>query len=97
MSSTNKDEILSRFIAITQCSSQQATEYLESAKWNEQAAMDFFFDSGSSPVPDPVPAAKTRSSETKPNRNIPGLYSCIYHSNTQRGCLFVFLFNSREN
>jgi hypothetical protein len=25
------------------------------------------------------------------------LYSCIYHSNTQRGCLFVFLFNSREN
>ena len=42
MSSKNKDEILSKFIAITNCPSNQAVEYLEAAEWNEQAAIDFF-------------------------------------------------------
>jgi hypothetical protein len=68
MSSKNRDEILSRFIGITQCSSKEAAEYLESANWNEQAAVDFFFDSVSSQVhPDPIPS-------TKPNPNIPSSY-----------------------
>jgi len=91
MASKNRDEIISRFIAITQCSSKDAAEYLESANWNEQAAVDFFFDSVASQVPDPTPSIKTRSSEVKPTKNVPGMYLCIYHSNKKRGCLFFFL------
>ena len=46
MATANKDEAISRFIAVTQCSSsREAREYLETAKWNEQAAIDFYFDS----------------------------------------------------
>jgi hypothetical protein len=74
MSSQNKDEILSNFIAITQCPSHEAREYLEAAKWDEQIAMDFFFDSGASPARDPIPPINTRSSPTNTRKNIPGLY-----------------------
>jgi hypothetical protein len=73
MSSKNRDEILSRFIAITQCSSKEAAEYLENANWNEQTAVDFFFDSGRSQVPDPIPSPKIKT-----NQNIPSLYLFIY-------------------
>lgn len=79
MSSQNRDEILSRFIAITQCSSKEAAEYLEAANWNEQAAADFFFDSGSSPVPQP-----THPIERKPNQNPPSLYLVIYHGKIKK-------------
>ena len=74
MSSKNKDEILSKFIAITNCPSNEAMEYMEAAQWNEQAAMDFFFDSGVSQADDPIPSPKTRSSPTHTYHNVPGLY-----------------------
>jgi hypothetical protein len=74
MSSQNKDEILSNFIAITQCSSQEAREYLEAAKWDYQRAMDFFFDSGASQARNSIPPINTRSSPTITHKNIPGLY-----------------------
>ena len=45
MASTNKDEILSNFIGVTGCSQEEATSYLEAAQWNQQTAMDIFFDS----------------------------------------------------
>ena len=75
MASANKDEILRRFIALTQSSREEAREYLEAAQWNEQAALDFFFDSISSqspPPPPPPPSSKeTRPSQVKPNRTDP--------------------------
>jgi len=97
MASQNRDGIISRFIAITQCSSEDAREYLESANWNEQAAVDFFFDSVSSQAPDPIPSIKSRPAEIKPSQNVSGLYLYIYHGNTECGCLFVFLVNYRKN
>lgn len=74
MSSRNRDEILSKFIAITQCSSEEAAEYLEAANWNEQAAVDFFFDSGLSQGRDPVPSPKPRLSPKITRQPTPGLY-----------------------
>ncbi|CAF1213419.1 unnamed protein product [Rotaria sordida] len=66
MSSINKDELISNFIAITQCSSELAAEYLEAAQWNEQAALNFFLESN-----DSVPSTQTTSSSANTNQNIP--------------------------
>ncbi len=74
MSARNKDEIVSRFMSITQCSNKHAREYLESANWNEQAAMDFFYDSGAVPVSEPVPPPKPRPTEIKTNTNVSSMY-----------------------
>jgi hypothetical protein len=74
MSSRDKDEILSKFIAITQCPGEQAREYLEAAEWNEQVAMDFFFDSAGSHGSEPIPSPTTRPPAPKPSRQVPGLY-----------------------
>lgn len=46
MDSTNKDEIITNFMAVTQCSNEEATRYLEAAQWNAQTAMEIFFDDG---------------------------------------------------
>lgn len=59
MESENKDEILSNFIAITQCSNEEATRYLEAAQWNAQTAMEIFFDNGGSQAGEPVVATNT--------------------------------------
>jgi hypothetical protein len=75
MSAKNKDQIISNFIGITQCSRQEAAEYLEAAQWNEEAAVAFFFDSGPSQTHEPIPSPKaSRSSVIKPAQNIPGSY-----------------------
>jgi hypothetical protein len=72
MASNNRDEILSKFIAITQCSSDKAREYLEAAQWNEEAAMDFFFDSSAFQARDSIPPTQTRLPEPKSGENVPG-------------------------
>lgn len=64
MSGLDKDEILNRFIAITQCSHKEAREYLETARWNEEAAVDFFFDSTSGQ--DSHPPATSVEPKTQP-------------------------------
>jgi hypothetical protein len=88
MSSKNKDAILRKFIAITQCPNEQAREYLESTDWHEETAVTLYFDSLGTSIPDPVPSKNTKSTETKTQTNIPSMYSFIYHGNRQYICLF---------
>jgi hypothetical protein len=71
MSTTNYDEILSNFIAVTQCSHEEAARYLEAANWNAQTAMEIFFDNGGSQAG--VPAA-TVPPATNVNQNTSSSY-----------------------
>ncbi|CAF4312044.1 unnamed protein product [Rotaria sp. Silwood2] len=59
MESINKNEILNNFIAITQCSNEEATRYLEAAQWNAETAMEIFFDDGGSHTGGPTPSTNT--------------------------------------
>ncbi|UJR33483.1 hypothetical protein I4U23_020928 [Adineta vaga] len=68
MESENKDEILSNFIAITQCPNEEATRYLEAAQWNAQTAMEIFFDNGGSQAGEPIPSTNTAPSSTNTNK-----------------------------
>jgi hypothetical protein len=74
MESTSKDEILSNFIAITQCSNDEATRYLEAAQWNAETAMEIFFDNGGSQAGEPVVSTNTAPSATNVNQGTSGLY-----------------------
>jgi len=74
MESTSKDEILSNFIAITQCSNDEATRYLEAAQWNAETAMEIFFDNGGSQAGEPVVSTNTGPSATNVNQGTSGLY-----------------------
>lgn len=91
MSSKDKDAILSRFIGITQCPSEQAREYLENTDWDEQAAVCFYFDSAVTSVPNPMPSKNSKPTETKTHTNVPSMYWFIYHGNRQHGYLFFSL------
>ncbi|CAF1366657.1 unnamed protein product [Rotaria sp. Silwood1] len=71
MSSTHKDELINNFIDIAQCSREIAAQYLEAAEWNEQAALDFFLDSGDTQRRDSFPSTEFTSSIPKTNQNIP--------------------------
>jgi hypothetical protein len=73
MESENKDEILSNFIAITQCSNEEATRYLEAAQWNAQAAMEIFFDNGGSQAGESVASTNTVPTGTNVNQEASGL------------------------
>lgn len=64
MTTENKDEILSNFIAITQCSNDEATRYLEAAQWNAQTAMEIFFDNGGPQAGEPIHPTNPASSGT---------------------------------
>ncbi|CAF0752598.1 unnamed protein product [Adineta ricciae] len=68
MEPNNKDEILSNFIAITQCPSEEATRYLEAAQWNAQTAMEIFFDNGGSEAGVPIPTTHTVPSAANTNQ-----------------------------
>ena len=72
MASTNKDEILSNFIGVTGCSQEEATSYLEAAQWNQQTAMDIFFDSSSDGT---IKPASTNT--LPPGTNIEQSTSCL--------------------
>jgi hypothetical protein len=89
MAGRNTDEIINRFIGVTQCSKQEAAEFLAAAEWNEEKAVDFFFDSSASQPRDPVPTQKPRQSVIKPAPNFPGVYETIH---TKYRCFF-FLIN----
>ncbi|CAF1260370.1 unnamed protein product [Adineta steineri] len=71
MSSNDRDEILNRFISVTQCSYDQAREYLENAEWDEQVAMNFFFESGASNYREPSPPPITRTYPKDNYQNLP--------------------------
>ncbi|CAF3149019.1 unnamed protein product [Rotaria sp. Silwood2] len=71
MSSKPKDELISNFRAIVQCSREIAIQYLEAAEWNEQAALDFFLDSEDAQDHNSFPPVETTSSVPKTNQNIP--------------------------
>jgi len=64
MTTENKDEILSNFIAITQCSNDEATRYLGAAQWNAQTAMEIFFDNGGPQAGEPIHPTNPASSGT---------------------------------
>jgi len=74
MESENKDEILSNFIAITQCPNDEATRYLEAAQWNAQTAMEIFFDNGGSQAGEPIASTNTAPSGANVNQGTSGLY-----------------------
>ncbi|CAF3343861.1 unnamed protein product [Rotaria sp. Silwood1] len=59
MEPTNKTEILNNFIAVTQCSNEEATRYLEAAQWNTQTAMEIFYDDGGSHTSRPTASTNT--------------------------------------
>lgn len=78
MESINKDEILSNFLAVTRCSHDEATRYLEAAQWNAETAMEIFFDDGGSES-----AARTAPTNTQPpatniNQGTSGSYCRFY-------------------
>jgi hypothetical protein len=73
MEPENKDEILSNFIAVTQCSNEEATRYLEAAQWNAQTAMEIFFDNGGSDAGEPIPVTNTAPSGANVNPGPSGL------------------------
>ncbi|CAF0724839.1 unnamed protein product [Adineta steineri] len=72
METENKDEVLSNFIAITQCSNEEATRYLEAAQWNAQTAMEIFFDNGGSQAGEPAVSSNIAPPATNTNQNAPG-------------------------
>ena len=74
MAAVNKDEILSNFIGITQCSNDEALRYLEAAQWNAQTAMEIFFDNGGSDAGEPIAPNNPSPSGTNPNQGPAGLY-----------------------
>ena len=74
MDPSNKDEILSNFIAITQTSNEEATRYLEAAQWNAETAMEIFFDNGGSQAGEPIPPTNIVPPASNVNQGTSGLY-----------------------
>lgn len=74
MSAVNKDEILSNFIGITQCSNDEALRYLEAAQWNADTAMEIFFDNGGSDGGEPMVSTNPPPTGTNVNQGPAGLY-----------------------
>ena len=72
MSTANQDEILSNFIAITQCSNEEATRYLEAANWNAETAMEIFFDNGGSDAGQSIAATPPVPPTGSANQNAAG-------------------------
>ena len=72
MSVPNQDEILSNFIAITQCSNEEATRYLEAANWNAETAMEIFFDNGGSDAGQPIAVTHAVPPTGSANQNAAG-------------------------
>jgi hypothetical protein len=87
MASTNQDEILSSFIAITQCSNEEATRYLEAANWNAQTAMEIFFDNGGSQAGESTASTNIVPPPMDVNQDAPGLHSIICYGNMYVFCL----------
>jgi len=79
MESTNQDEILSNFIAITQCSNDEATRYLEAAQWNAQTAMEIFFDNGGPQAGEPAAPVNTVPPVANVSQGTSGLYLFDYY------------------
>ncbi len=81
MDPSNKDAILSNFIAITQCSNDEATRYLEAAQWNAQTAMEIFFDNGGPSAGEPIPSTNTAPTAMNVDEGTSGLYSFLGYDN----------------
>ena len=60
MSAANRDEIVTQFINLTQCPTDEAIRYLEAANWDISIAMDLFFGADNA-----APAAPTISRPRK--------------------------------
>lgn len=74
MAALNKDEILSSFVGITECSRDEALRYLEAAQWNAETAMEIFFDNGGSDAGGSVASINPPPSGTNVNQGPAGLY-----------------------
>lgn len=69
--------MISEFIAITQASKTDAREYLQTAKWDVQAAVDFYFDSVTG-EPEILPVVtQSKPFEPKISPIIPGRFLLI--------------------
>ncbi|CAF4344183.1 unnamed protein product, partial [Rotaria socialis] len=68
MTSRDTQEILANFIAVTQCSSEEATRYLEAAEWNSETAMEIFYDDGSAHIGAPISSTNTQSTRVNVNQ-----------------------------
>ncbi|CAF5144825.1 unnamed protein product, partial [Rotaria magnacalcarata] len=68
MASRDTEEILANFIAVTQCSSEEAARYLEAAEWNSETAMEIFFDDGSAHTGAPILSTNTPPTEMNVNQ-----------------------------
>ena len=73
----NRDEVISEFIAITQSSSRDAREYLETANWSVPAAVDFYFDSVTGEAAQPTVVPQSKPPEPKIESNISGTVTMI--------------------
>lgn len=73
----NRDDIISEFMAITQSSNRDAREYLQTASWNVQAAVDFYFDSVTGEADQPTVAPQSKPPEPKIESNISGTFSLV--------------------
>jgi hypothetical protein len=91
MEPANKDEILSNFIAITQCSNEEATRYLEVAQWNAQTAMEIFFDNGGSEAGESVASTNAVPTGANVNPGTSGLYLFVYYRNIKSIFRFSFI------
>lgn len=81
MAAPNKDEILSNFIAITQCPNDEAVRYLEASQWNAETAMEIFFDNGGSQSGEPIHSTNPVPSGTNVNQGSSGLYELFFCNN----------------
>ncbi|CAF1306906.1 unnamed protein product [Rotaria magnacalcarata] len=71
MSSKQKDEIINKFITIAECSRELATECLQGAQWNEEAALTFFLESSHLQASNSSPSTEPRRFATQTTQNIP--------------------------
>ena len=82
MSDSNQDEILSNFMAITQCSNEEATRYLEAANWNAQTAMEIFFDNGGTQAGESIASTNTIPRNPTANPTMAGKCKDVCHGNS---------------
>ena len=82
MSESNQDEILSSFMAITQCSNEEATRYLEAANWNAQTATEIFFDNGGAQAGESIASTNTVTRDAAANPTMAGTCDDVCHGNS---------------